>query len=68
MIYTSKEGDVLDAIALDYYGSTEGTVEEILRANRELAFAPPVLPTGVVIELPEISLPYQENKKIRLWD
>ena len=68
MKYQTRDGDVLDAIALKYYGTTEGTVEKILEENRELAFQPVSLPSGLIIDLPNIVLPIKENKKVRLWD
>lgn len=67
--YTTKQGDMLDAIAWRHYGYHEGTVEAILAANYGLAGEPPVLPLGLVIVLPD--LPAAADVKpqpIRLWD
>lgn len=54
MIYTTREGDVLDDVVARYYGDTDNRiVETVLEANRGLADYGPVIPAGVDIELPE---------------
>lgn len=67
--YTTKDGDMLDAICDEHYGRTDGTLEMVLDANRALAYQPTVLEAGLVIELPDLP----EEKKIvsptvELWD
>ena len=37
VIYSTKEGDVLDYICWKYYQKTSGVVEKVLEANRHLA-------------------------------
>ena len=69
MKYRTKAGDMLDEICLAYYGSTEGLVEEVLKANRELAQFGEVLPRGVIIELPEVEIKETESSPtVRLWN
>ena len=64
--YTTKDGDVLDAICWKYYGSTIGTVEKVLEANRHLAELESVFSAGVKIVLPDLTLE-EEAENISLW-
>jgi len=69
--YTTKAGDVLDAIVAEVYGRTDGVVEKVLEHNRPMSLADrgPIYPAGLVIELPEIGDPAQQPVKlIRLWE
>lgn len=66
MIYRTKDGDVLDLICHKYYGDAPCSVEAVYEANRGLADLGPVLPAGVLIELPAAQ-PI-EAAPIRLWD
>lgn len=68
MKYRTKAGDMIDEICLSYYGSTEGLVEEVLKANRELAQFGEVLPEGIIIELPEVEIKKQAPAVTRLWE
>jgi len=63
--YISKSGDMLDAIAYQYYG-TEQAVVEILDANPGLVDQPVLLPAGVWMTLPDIPKPEQAG--VALWD
>ncbi len=70
-IYTTKAGDVLDAIVHGAYGRSAGITEAVLEANRGdgLADRGPVLPAGVVIVLPDIPDAVEPPRKlVRLWD
>jgi phage tail protein X len=64
--YITKDGDVLDLICWKYYGSTNGTVEKVLEANRHLANLDPVLAAGVKIILPDLTKT-EEEKSVKLW-
>jgi phage tail protein X len=65
--YRTKTGDMIDAICSHYYGKESGAVELVYEANRGLAAYGPVLPSTLVIELPE--LPEAETvQTIKLWD
>lgn len=64
---TTRQGDVLDQIALEVYGRTAGTTEALLDANPHLAGLPARLPAGIVLELPEMD-PTPTAKRVRLWD
>lgn len=66
--YITKDGDTADYIAWKYYGNQDaGTVETMLYANKGLAERGPVLPAGLVINLPEITTP-ATTQGIKLWD
>ncbi len=66
MKYRSKGGDVLDLVCHRYYGDTPHRVEAVYDANPGLAAHGPVLPAGIVIDMPEAQ-PI-EPRAIRLWD
>jgi phage tail protein X len=67
MQYRTKEGDMLDRICWKHYGQESGTVELVLTANPGLASNGPRLPSGLLINLPDISV-VQAEEPIRLWD
>lgn len=46
----------------------QGTVEKVLAANPNLVDYGPVLPAGVIIELPENTQEITGNAFVRLWD
>jgi phage tail protein X len=52
--YRTSDGDMVDRICWKHYGRTAGTVEAVLEANPGLAARGPVLPAGVIINLPDI--------------
>lgn len=66
--YITKDGDTADYIAWKYYGNQDaGTVETLLDSNKGLADRGPVLPAGLVINLPEIKTP-ATTQGVKLWD
>jgi len=65
--YTTAEGDMVDEICHRIYGRSEGTTEAVYAANPGLADLGPVLPVGVVITLPDLSVA-KTVKSVRLWD
>lgn len=66
MQYRTKDGDMIDVICRDYYGR-ESVAQIVLEANPRLADHGPILPAGLVIELPDIDQAVQK-KVTRLWD
>ena len=61
------QGDTLDVICVRHYGRTLGVVETVLAANPGLAELGPVLPHGVIVELPDVQTsPVQET--VNLWE
>ncbi len=65
--YRTKTGDMIDAICRRYYGSSAGAVEQVYEANRGLAGQGPVLPSGLIIELPDLPATVTAST-IKLWD
>lgn len=66
MIYRTKDGDVLDLICRTYYAGAPHSVEAVYAANPGLAAYGPVLPAGVLIDLPAAQA--AQPTTIRLWD
>lgn len=66
IVYTTKDGDVLDDICYRFYGHLEGTVEKVLKNNDFLGFEAPVLTAGLKIQLPEIN-DRKSVEAVRLW-
>lgn len=65
-LYTTVNGEMVDAIAYNFYGRYEnGMTELILNTNPHLADYGAVLPAGVLIVLPEINKAPQTVD--RLW-
>jgi phage tail protein X len=66
-IYRTKDGDMLDAICYERYGSTDGTVEAVLSSNPGLAERGPVYDAGVDIELPDAVSSATTKTTFALW-
>jgi len=66
IIYTTRDGDVLDQICQNYYGSTAKIVEQVLEANLHLSNLDAVFEAGVKITLPEITIK-KESEIVKLW-
>lgn len=62
----TSDGDLLDTICHDFYGHLTGSVEAVLDANQGLADEPQPYRAGVVITLPDLAAPVQEQ--VALWD
>ena len=65
--YKTIDGDVLDAICADHYGTEHGTTEAVLVANPGLTERTGRLPAGITIYLPDIK-PTTEVAMLHLWD
>lgn len=64
--YTTRQGDVLDAVCLKFYGHNRAT-EQVLAANPGLADKGVVYPAGLIIELPLVTA-VNTTKRQTLWD
>ena len=61
--YTTKQDDAIDDIVYRVYGSQlNGEVEAVLLSNPGLADYDFLLPAGVIIQLPALTI--SENKKL----
>jgi phage tail protein X len=69
MTYQTRDGDVLDAICADHYGTDNlsSVVTQVLEENQGLAERGAVYPAGIVITLPDLAPPVAESP-FSLWD
>jgi phage tail protein X len=65
VIYTTKEGDILDWICWKHYGTT-AVLEQVLSANPTLTDEK--LPAGVIVKLPYIASIKNKKQELRLWN
>jgi phage tail protein X len=65
--YVTSQGDVLDLIAFNFYGTHERTTELLYEANRDLALVPQPYIEGRTILLPPPP-PQKAATQIQLWD
>lgn len=66
-LYVTQQFDELDAICWRYYGRTQQTVEAVLVRNTNLADLLPIMPAGIVIDLPDLRQP-STSETLRIWD
>lgn len=66
--YTTRQGDMIDAICTRAYGDESGYVEFVLDANPGLAALGMPLPIGTVIDLPETPKTQATVAVVSLWD
>ncbi len=66
MNYRTRDGDMIDELAWRIYGR-EGMAMAIYDANPGLADYGPVLPAGLLIELPDRAKTEPVATTIRLW-
>jgi phage tail protein X len=68
MIYRTRDRDVLDRICRMHYGPRDSVTEMVLAAKTGLASHGPVLPSGIMITLPDLLPEAPTAQAIRLWD
>ncbi|WP_295855149.1 tail protein X [uncultured Xylophilus sp.] len=61
------QNESVDALCWRVLGRTGGVVEATLQANPGLAARGPLLPAGVLVELPETPAA-PERPTVKLWD
>lgn len=66
-LYRTVDGDVVDAICARILGATEDVTEAVFDANPGLADHGPILPAGLVLQLPAAPTPATPVTR-RLWD
>lgn len=64
----TQQNDTVDALCWRHYGRTAGVVEAVLDANPGLADQGPVLPAGLLVNLPEQQAAAPEQQMVSLWD
>ncbi len=73
-IYTTRPGDVLDAICLRAYGRSSGALEQVLAANiargeaHAAALTEAQLAPGLEITLPALTPTDTGPRRLMLWD
>ena len=66
--YTTKDGDMLDAICYNHYGFTDGAVETVYSEPRNKHLAEyTFLPAGLTIYLPPVSQETKATASKALW-
>ena len=63
----TTQGDTVDGICWRFYGRTTGMTETVLLANPGLAEKGAVIPTGLLIDMPEVTAE-PTQPLIQLWD
>lgn len=66
--YVTIDGDMVDQIAIGYYGAHEDNTEEILKLNPGLAGRGERLPAGLVVRIPPMTQTLVETPTRKLWD
>jgi len=64
----ANQGDTVDAICWRHYGRTAGVTEAVLEANPGLADLGPILPQGVMVNMPEAQSTAPVRQMVNLWD
>lgn len=66
--YTTKQGEMVDAICQRHYGRTKDVTEMVLAANPGLAAMGPVLPFATRVVLPAMQEKTRRRPLVGLWD
>lgn len=64
----ANQNETVDALCWRYYGRTAGVTEAVLQANPGLADHGPVLPQGLLINMPEAQTNAPQRQMVNLWD
>lgn len=62
------QNDTVDALCWRHYGRTAGVTEAVLEANPGLADYGPILPQGLVVNMPEAQASAPQRQMVNLWD
>ena len=64
----ANQNDTVDALCWRHYGRTAGVTEAVLEANPGLADHGPILPQGLVVNMPEAQISAPQRQMVNLWD
>lgn len=64
----TQQNDSVDALCWRHYGRTAGVTEAVLAANPGLADHGPVLPQGLVVNMPEAQASAPQRQMVNLWN
>ena len=63
----THQHDTVDLLCWRHYGRTQGVVETVLLANPGLAEHGPVLPSGLLVEMPLLNPVVAHRDQVNLW-
>ncbi|UMB75382.1 tail protein X [Dickeya fangzhongdai] len=63
----AQQHDTVDELCWRHYGRTAGLTEQVLAVNPGLADIGPILPHGLLVELPDMA-PAATQETLQLWD
>lgn len=61
------QGDTVDRICYRIYGKTAGVTEAVYEANPGLADIGPIIPTGTLVKVPEVTTK-PTKATVQLWN
>jgi phage tail protein X len=64
----TQQGDTVDGLCWRQFGRTAGLVEKVLEMNAGLADYGPILPQGLVVQLPDKPATTPTAPLLQLWD
>lgn len=64
----TNQNDTVDALCWRFYGRTAGVTEAVLDTNPGLADHGPILPQGLVVNMPEAQTSVPQRQMVQLWD
>jgi len=64
----TNQNDTVDALCWRFYGRTAGVTEAVLEANPGLADYGPILPLGLVVNMPEAQTSAPQRQMVQLWN
>ncbi|TNB92208.1 phage tail protein [Pseudomonas jessenii] len=63
----AQQNDTVDALCWRHYGRTAGVTEAVLEANPGLADYGPILPQGLLVQMPDAHAAAPQRKTVHLW-
>lgn len=64
----TQQHDTVDLLCWRYYGRTTGVTEALLEFNAGLADHGPVLPNGLLVNLPDETPQVPQRNAVNLWN
>lgn len=64
----TNQNDTVEALCWRHYGRTAAVTEAVLEANPGLADHGPILPQGLVVNMPEAQTSAPQRQMVQLWD
>ena len=64
----TNQNDTVDTLCWRFYGRTAGVTEAVLEANPGLADHGPILPQGLVVNMPEAQTSAPQRQMVQLWN